>query len=202
MIARFAKHARAFTPFGFWFGEETAGLKRYVPSEIIFAVWHVEALTPQALAELRELIALSIKAGTWPVTLDEQFWQHLAATPDSVSADPLRSLRATNTTSIDEAVSLAMETHEEEEQAAQELAEVEEESRPPKTWTRRGTRYAAPTLMNGPWRALRWWRPDPEGMGAASAGADPVAWERRIGWGATPEDVHSLLRLVGVPDTG
>ena len=46
VIARFAKHARAFTPFGFWFGEETAGLKRYVPAEIIFAVWHVEALTP------------------------------------------------------------------------------------------------------------------------------------------------------------
>ena len=104
---------------------KTAGLKRYVPAEIIFAVWHVEALTPQALAELRELIALSIKAGTWPVTLDDQFWQLLAAIPDSVSADPLRSLRATNTTSIDEAVSLAMETHEEEDQAARELVEAE-----------------------------------------------------------------------------
>ena len=100
--------ARAFTPFGFWFGEETAGLKRYVPAEIIFAVWHVETLTPQALEELQELIALSVKAGTWPVTLDQQFWQHLTGTPDSVTADPLRSLRATNTTSIDEAVSLAM----------------------------------------------------------------------------------------------
>ena len=111
-----------------WFGEETAGLKRYVPAEIILAVWHVEALTPQALAELHELIALSIKAGAWPVTLDEQFWQHLATTPDSVSADPLRSLRATNTTSIEEAVSLVKETHEEEHQAAQELAAAEEES--------------------------------------------------------------------------
>ena len=63
VIARFAKRAKAFAPFGLWFSEETAGLKRYVPAEIIFAVWHVEALTPQALAELRELIALSIKAG-------------------------------------------------------------------------------------------------------------------------------------------
>ena len=73
MIARFATRARAFTPFGFWFGEETAGLKRYVPAEIIFAVWHVESLTPQALAELRELIALSIKAVTCPVMLYDQF---------------------------------------------------------------------------------------------------------------------------------
>ena len=175
MIARFAKHARAFTPFGFWFGDETAGLKRYVPAEIIFAVWHVEALAPQALAELRELIALSVKAGTWPVTMNEQFWGHLAVAPDAVSADPLRSLRAANTTSTNEAVSLAMETHDEEDQAAQELADAEEENRPPKTWTRRGTRYAVPTLMDGPWRALRWWRPDPEGMGATPPGADPVA---------------------------
>ena len=132
MIARFAKRARAFTPFSFWFGEETAGLKRYVTAEIIFAVWHVETLTPQALEELRELIALSGKAGIWPVTLDDQFWQHLAAILESVNADPLRSLRATNKTSIDAALSLAMETHEEEDQAARDLAEAEEESRPPK----------------------------------------------------------------------
>ena len=96
-------------------------------------MWHVKALAPQALAELRELIALSVKAGTWPVTLNEQFWGHLAAAPDSVSADPLRPLRAMNTTSTNEAVSLAMETHEDVDQAAQELAEAEEESRPPKT---------------------------------------------------------------------
>ena len=56
--------------------------------------------------------------------------------------------------------------------------------------------------MNGPWQALRWWRPAPDGLGAIPAGVDPTTWERRIGWGWTPEAVHSLLTLVGVPDDG
>ena len=54
VIARFGKHSRAFTPFGFWFGEETAGLKRFVPAEIVFVIWNADTMSPRALEELQE----------------------------------------------------------------------------------------------------------------------------------------------------
>ena len=42
----------------------------------------------------------------------------------------------------------------------------------------------------------------PDYLSATSAGANPTTWERRIGWGSTPEAVYSLLKLVGVPYDG
>ena len=104
-------------------------------------------------------MALSVKAGMWLVTQDDTFWQQYKGPPATVTADPLRSVRALHTVKLTEAVSLAIEEQEEAVQASQELADAKEEGRPPKTWARRGIRYAAQTLMNGPWQALRWWRP-------------------------------------------
>ena len=91
------------------------------------------------------------------MTQDDTFWQQYKGPPTTVTADPLRSVRALPTVKLTEAVSLAREVQQEEAvQASQELADAKEEGRPPKTWARRGIRYAAPTLMNGPWQALRW----------------------------------------------
>ena len=92
VIARFGKHSRAFTPFGFWFGEETAGLERFVPAEIVFVIWNADTMPLRALEELQELLELSVKAGTWPVTQDDTFWQQYKAPPATVTADPLRSI--------------------------------------------------------------------------------------------------------------
>ena len=69
--ARFDKHSRAVTLLGFWFGEETAGLKQFVPAEIVFVIWIADTMPLRALEELQELLALSVKAGTWPVTQDD-----------------------------------------------------------------------------------------------------------------------------------
>ena len=64
VITRFGKHSRSFTPFWFWFGEETAGLKRFVPAEIMFGIWNADTMPHRALEELQELLALSVNAGT------------------------------------------------------------------------------------------------------------------------------------------
>ena len=145
------------------------GLKRFVPAEIVFVIWNADTMPLGALEELQELLALSVKSGTWPVTQDDTFWQQYKGLPATVTADPLCSVRASHTVKLKEAVSLAIEEQEEAAQASQELADAKEEGRPPKTWACRGIRYAAPTLMNGPWQALRWWRTAPDGLGATPA---------------------------------
>jgi hypothetical protein len=57
------------------------------PAEIVFVIWNADTMPPRALEELQELLVLSVKAGTWPVTQDDTFWQQYKGPPATVTAD-------------------------------------------------------------------------------------------------------------------
>ena len=195
ILARFDKASRAFVPLGFWFGEETAGMNRRLPAEALLVMWHAPLLSSVARQELRELIALSLPTAQWKISAqDAEFWGDQFGPPPVVSADPLKEVRAATTVRPLEAQILAQEVDEEEESAVSILAATS-----PMPHTRAGPRFQVSALMDGPWAALRWWRP--QGLGAAPpAVTDAASWQRRLGWGGTPAAVYSILSLAGVTD--
>ena len=195
VIAHFGPKVRAFVPFGFWFGRESCGLDRQLQADSILVLWHADDISLTAKTELRELIALSLPRGRWPVQSQcSSFWGSLLGPPPLVTSDPLRPLRAASTLVLDEGVALSWA----------EQDEVDDHANPdasqPRPHLRAGPRSSAASLMDGPWADLRWWRQ--RGPGAQPIDVlDPAAWERRTGWGATPAEVHSFLSMAGVPDT-
>ena len=199
VLAHFDKSARAFVPLGFWFGEDTAGLNRRLPAEAVLVMWHAPALPRVARQELRELIALSLPTAQWKLLAqDAEFWGDLQGPPPMVVSDPLKGARALATVSTrpTEAAALSQEVDEEEE-----LSTPHSDSAAPRPHARAGSRFAATALMDGPWASLRWWHA--QGLGTAPTSVtDAAAWQRRTGWGSTPEAVHSILTLVGLTDVG
>lgn len=196
VIAHFEAKSRAFVPFGFWFGQESCGLDRQLQAESVLVVWHASDISAVARAELRELIALSLPRGRWPLKSQcPEFWSSLLGPPPLVTSDPLRSLRASSTLVLGEGIALSVAEQEELDDL------TNPDAAQPKHHLRAGPRFSASHLMDGPWAELRWWRQ--RGPGSMPPDVlDPDAWERRTGWGSTPSEVHSLLRLAGVPDTG
>ena len=150
VLMSFYPQSRAFVPFHFWIGESSAGLNRRLAGKVTFVIWKASLLTAEALAELKEVLALGCPPGKWPSdALDPQVWGEQSDPPAFIPKDPLRFAR------------------EEMDTAAKDLdppnpSEVDEilTDSPHGKAQDKGPLSDVQTLMDGPWAALRWWTAD------------------------------------------